>query len=90
MKPKQPDVVYQIRTNRETGRPIRKRVKGGTVERLTCVVNGIPLKGYMAVTRRNGGETKETVFGLEVMPGFDWHWLAAKNGRRFKKPAIAA
>lgn len=79
MKTKKPDVVYRITEK-------KRRVGHASMQRYTCVINGIACKGFMSDTIRRGEKVQETTFGLEVRPGFDWHWLAAKNGRRFKKP----
>lgn len=65
----------------------RRRAGGGMQQQYLCVINDIPLRrGFMAESKRNGVKEQYTVFGLEVVPGWDWHWLAEKNGKKYRKP----
>jgi len=79
MKTNNPTIVYRI------FEPIR-RVGGGSMQRYHCIINDRRCQGFMCEMKRGGKKTKQTCFGLEVVEGWDWHWLAAKNGRHFKKP----
>lgn len=67
----------------------RQRIFGGWKRQDRVLMNEKELKGHIDVVRSKG-ETKETtVFpsvknGVQTAPGFDWVWLAKRNGRHIK------
>lgn len=95
VKYKPPVVSYVILSK-------KRRIAGGSMQTYVCSINDKRLPyGYMADTWRTvNGErvkTQTTVFikpgkpeTMEVREGFDWHWLAGKNGIRYKAPEAKA
>lgn len=70
-----------------------KRIFRGTERRDRIRFNGVILKGYVRVRHQNGEETVDTCFlhrkegVVQVVPGFDWAWLARRNNRTIKAAA---